>query len=853
MPKFVTGLRSKPRLKLNTKRIIIKFNILTMKTTKRIITLFIAISMVSTMFAQDWYKINAHYGSDYNFEWSFPYSIDQISHFSFSKKGEELRAHRIDEVPEVTTYIPFLVEDVDSVTFEYETPEEEQTHNKYKVFTINITTNGAKPVSSKEEYVPCYVSVDGKGEYDNYSGPAKIRGRGNSTWSWYDKKPYRIKLDQKHKILGLAKNRDWVLLANWRDPTDLMNAFVYEVADWMGMSYVNNTRFVEVFLNGDYIGLYQLTEQIEQGGHRVDIAENGGILLEMDLDDGPSLSPDATNNFWSKVYSMPMCVKYPDNPTLAQVDSVKALLGELETVIKQSDYDTLDSLMDMRSFMTMAMIQEYVYNVEICAPRSIYMYKDVDGKWFMGPFWDWDAAFCFDWGDMYTGHIYFGSYGDLVLGSDPAKQSGGTPRYFTDMFKNARYTKEYKELWNSVKDSIFTRNWAVMEKYIENLKDGPYDRDEKRWPIYKPSSGGGWGSRSKLIDIPSEIESMKTWLQNRTAFMDQVINAYPDGSVVTEDFGITSILTKNNTIIVNAKMDAAGGYGQSFSIDVDQDLVASILGVSPNSLTESTLTLNPLNADGNIGQNTAAGRYGAWFSGEGYTTNWGNNSHVYIEANQLFSWGCGCYPGICNSGDAHTVYMQYGMTINGEIKTVNVKVNFGLNITPKDDGTLLPDGYEGGSGDEYEEPEGGVDPSLFSYKNMSRVGYETLTAIYDMDKVASYSKQNISIDLNSVLSKFPSGTKLDDLVYAICSNRETGELTTAKTSSNGYYMMFDGTAVAWGNSECKIGYNPSSNTLDFAYTADIETPVSGARCTASVFLIYNSKYFYEFKMNITLK
>ena len=312
-----------------------------------------------------------------------------------------------------------------------------------------------------------------------YSGPGRIRGRGNSTWSWYEKKPYRIKLDAKHKMLGLAKNKDWVLLANYRDPTDLMNAFVFEVASWMGMSYTNNTRFVELFIDGDYRGLYQLTEQVEQGNSRVAVADDGGILLAMDLDDGPSLSPNATDNFWSKVYNMPMCVKYPklDNMTdtdKAEVlkDSIRTLLATLEQAIKDVDYEKVDALIDMRSFMTMAMIQEYVENVEICAPRSIFMYKDVDGKWFMGPFWDWDAGFDFDWGTMYSNFRYFSNYRELVLGTDPANRKGmygATPRFFTDMFKSDRYTKEYKALWNSVKDEIYVRNWEVMENYIHTI------------------------------------------------------------------------------------------------------------------------------------------------------------------------------------------------------------------------------------------------------------------------------------------------------------------------------------------------------------------------------------------------
>ena len=119
-----------------------------------------------------------------------------------------------------------------------------------------ITINSGEAVTSKEEYVTCYVSVNGRGSYPHYSGKAKIRGRGNSTWEWYDKKPYRIKLDKKASILGLEANKDWVLLANYRDVTDLMNTFVFEAGHFLDMPCTNHTRYTEVFLNGEYIGLF---------------------------------------------------------------------------------------------------------------------------------------------------------------------------------------------------------------------------------------------------------------------------------------------------------------------------------------------------------------------------------------------------------------------------------------------------------------------------------------------------------------------------------------------------------------------------------------------------------------------
>ena len=191
----------------------------------------------------------------------------------------------------------------------------------YDVFEMEIQVEDNAPIVSKEkeDYLNCSVTVDGKGILENYHGTARIRGRGNSSWLWYDKKPYRIKLDEKSEIFGLKSNSDWVLLPNYRDPTDLMNVFGFEVAHQLGLPYTNHTRFVEVTLNGDFIGLYQLTEQVEQGSNRVDIDELNGVLLCLDLDDGPGLSPGAVDNFWSTVFDMPVCIKYPEEPTSDQL------------------------------------------------------------------------------------------------------------------------------------------------------------------------------------------------------------------------------------------------------------------------------------------------------------------------------------------------------------------------------------------------------------------------------------------------------------------------------------------------------------------------------------------------------
>ena len=477
---------------------------------RQIIVLCVLLSAVVMSSAQD--NIHVHVRS-YNNSWSFPLAIDEVEYFNFNADQSRLQAHM-----QGGGVVPFIASDVDTITFQYAPTE--LTGNHYKVFQMYITTDDGARVSSKDEYVGCYVSVNGRGSFSHYSGRGKIRGRGNSTWAWYDKKPYRIKLDESSPLLGLGANRDWVLLANYRDVTDLMNTFVFEVGHWLGMPYTNHTRYTEVFLNGEYIGLYQLTEQIEQGKHRVNIDAERGILLALDLDDGPGLSPDATDNFYSEVFRLPICIKHPDDDKLTSQlkDSIKQEFAKLEKAINDKSFSQCNKLMDLRVFVRYLILQELVENVELNAPRSVYIHKDVDGKWTMGPLWDFDAGYDFDWGTMMTGHDYYHSYKELILGSDPYRHRGAydsnLSSFFTNLFGSHGFVTLFKEEWNAMKNELISAPWGQMELYLDELNRGTIMREFMRWPI-------------KGKQHAYDVDAMHEWLIKRVEYLDGVIKAYP--------------------------------------------------------------------------------------------------------------------------------------------------------------------------------------------------------------------------------------------------------------------------------------------------------------------------------------
>lgn len=633
----------------------------------RLLILSLSLSALSVQ-AQEWMNVHQTYNGA---EMVFPLEMSKYRDYDFSSDKKTLRAFSVkDDGKEMI--VPFAVENIDSIDFSYDLADEQKGHNKYRPFTMSITTEDYVNIVEKEVWQNCHITIDGKGEYSNYSGTGRIRGRGNSSWEWYDKKPYKFKLDEKSKLLGLSKAKNWNLLANYRDVTDMMNVFAFEAARYMGMPNTNHTRFVEVFLNGEYIGVYQLTEKIEVAKNRVEIDEENGVMLSFDLDDGPSLSPEATDNFWSSVYSLPMCVKYPEDPDAETLESVKQDFAKLEKAVQSRDYALVEKLMDIPSYIGMLQMHEYLFNVEIGAPRSMYMYKDKDGKYTFGPVWDWDAAFDFDWSDMYTGHTFFTDYRELVLGTDPVNATGAyqkVNRFWRDMFGNAEFVKQYKDTWTAISDSVYLAPWKETQKYADAMtKEGAYTRDTDKWPLVKSDSGwnwGGWGGNgnSSKFEPAAEMEKMKIWLRNRKTYMDDVIAAYPSGNNEKVNVEEPEVTVVDGEVYVSAPIIFANGYSQSSRIVLDENIITELIGSTPTNLS-------PMNADGTTGNNTAAGVYGAWFNDRG-TCSW-NSGHVYIESNELYSWAYGCHPNNCHAGDKHTVTMQYKY---GK-KKVNVVVTF---------------------------------------------------------------------------------------------------------------------------------------------------------------------------------
>ena len=137
-----------------------------------------------------------------------------------------------------------------------------------------------KPIISKTEYISANMTLQGNEDYHDDSflygingntGSIQIKGRGNSTWS-YAKKPYKIKLDKKTSLLGLGgKSKHWVLLANYLDESLMRNKLAYDLSEKLGVPVYMHSTWVDLILNGEFVGNYQLCEQIRIEENRINI------------------------------------------------------------------------------------------------------------------------------------------------------------------------------------------------------------------------------------------------------------------------------------------------------------------------------------------------------------------------------------------------------------------------------------------------------------------------------------------------------------------------------------------------------------------------------------------------------
>ena len=318
---------------------------------------------------------------------------------------------------------------------------------------VIINTPKGNEINSKEEWTPevSMIIYDSNGDVD-YEGSLSMKGRGNTTWWLYPKKPYALKLDSKSKILGMKKHKRWCLLANYIDRTLIRNDVAFEISRKTDLPYTPSGQFVELIFNGKYQGNYYLTEQIKVDENRVNIAElkdvvegegiTGGYIFELDT------YYDETYKFYSDKFGLPWQFKDPDEVNGNQFEYVRNYVKEMETTLMENNVLSHDYLqyIDIESFIDYWFVYELTTNWEPNHPKSVYMTKDMNGKIMAGPVWD------FDW------ETFNSTWTSKFVIKDAI--------YYKTLFKDPKFVETLKERWILLKPRFDT-----IPTYIEGLRE----------------------------------------------------------------------------------------------------------------------------------------------------------------------------------------------------------------------------------------------------------------------------------------------------------------------------------------------------------------------------------------------
>ncbi len=350
--------------------------------------------------------------------------------------------------------------------------------------TVYIETENRKAIADKENYVKAtlrYVDADGEKYYDALG----IRGRGNSTWR-LAKKPYRIKFDKKQEFLGQdhAKAKSWTLLANYADKSLMRNALAAHLGKFAGQPFTAAAQFVDLVLNGKYVGNYQISDQVEIRAKRVDIVEQedpmtdnsnitGGYLLEIDG------FADSEPCKFTTSKGVKITVKSPDDEIIdnRQVSYIKKYIQDFENALFSADFT--DPEVGYRKYVDEStLISWYVASEMTANPDafwSTYIYKNQDDpKIYWGPMWDYDIAFnnCRRKGDMTRRLVLKDGYGADLTGV-----------WIRRMWEDPWFVNSVNEKWKSmVEDGVEDYLLTFIDEKEAELKTSQA-LDNKLWRV----------------------------------------------------------------------------------------------------------------------------------------------------------------------------------------------------------------------------------------------------------------------------------------------------------------------------------------------------------------------------------
>jgi len=364
-----------------------------------------------------------------------------------------------------------------------------------------IETKDFAGIRDRETEIPSHLQIYGEKAPESEVYELTVRGRGNSSFKM-PKYGLKLEFKDKVKLLGMPKNRDWALIANYGDKTHLRNYMMTRLSEWLGAKYTPRMQFVELYLNRKYMGLYLLSESIKVAKNRVNIEENDTTFL-VEKEDSKKFDPPYVQSDNGYYYH----IKSPKNPSPETEQLLLDYINAFENFAMRPyryNSDEIVDWVDLDDYLLFYWVHEFSKNEDGNFARSVHFTWKKGEPIHFGPLWDFDLAF-----------------GNASREQNKTPEEWYIRRYRLNYYllqntlidsASIDYWKDHRETFKSLIDSVPLYR-SIIDKAIEN--------EYRRWPIMQNTEN--WALKDPYGSYDEAVETMIDWMKQRYRWIDKEI------------------------------------------------------------------------------------------------------------------------------------------------------------------------------------------------------------------------------------------------------------------------------------------------------------------------------------------
>lgn len=389
-------------------------------------------------------------------------------------------------------------------------------HKEYFDGTYWLDTNGCEWLEA--------LGAESVGSEDNQL-KLQIKARGNYTRTGFSKKPFKLKLDKKQSLLGLSKSKHFAILAHADDTYGFLRNFTgFELGKRIGLPWTPSQQPVEVIINGDYRGLYFLTESIRIDEERVNIREgqdneteteyiSGGYIVELDNydeDESSQIRLDEKACVGGH-YLDKLRITFDTPEVYSELQ--RRFITDQFTAMNNAvgaNSDNLWMYIDLDDAARYYLVKEILSDTE-SYHGSTYLFRDHGNgrKWHFSPLWDF-------------GNAFNGATDQYFYNNDPF---GNT--WIPSIRENATFNNKVRQTWLWFMSNCYSGITDDMDEYVEHIRAAA-SLDYKRWKANDIPQ-----KSNNHSDIDGCLSNAKRHLAEKTAWLSRQFGDYK-GAIFTE-------------------------------------------------------------------------------------------------------------------------------------------------------------------------------------------------------------------------------------------------------------------------------------------------------------------------------